>query len=593
MKLKNIIGNICFILRYYIRYVPGFFFGQTIFTILVSAVWTIQGPVTAKYLFDALMNKKDIREILLFLVVITLLVVLRHIYACYIVEYMETLANITMQEKLLKELCQKASKMDIEYYETPQYYTDYVWAAEQATSQFKEVFGSYSTMVARLSETIFMGGVMVALNPMLLIFAVAIGIIRFAAQRRQIRLKYSANQEAKPVERERDYAKRVFYLSDYAKEIRLSRMHEVIHDRFSDANGKLRGIWKRYGKARFCVSAASEFGTEILGTFGMYAYLAYEVLVSGNISLGDFSALAQATGRFSNRLRQILTLALSMAEQSIYIEKFRRFMAYEPKIETGKGAVPEKELQPLVLKNVSFKYNGESGYALKNVNMTVHPHEKIAIVGYNGAGKTTLIKLLLRLYDTTEGEILLGDKNIREYDTDEYRKEFVVVFQDYQIFAATLGENVVMNLLEKEDGEKVQNALEKAGFAERLAALPSGLSTSLTKEFVQDGTDLSGGEKQKVAIARAFYQDSHFAIMDEPSSALDPIAEYKLNQNMSEIAEDKTVIFISHRLSTTVMADRIYMFENGEIIENGSHEELMKKDGKYAEMFKKQAVNYT
>ena len=268
-------------------------------------------------------------------------------------------------------------------------------------------------------------------------------------------------------------------------------------------------------------------------------------------------------------------------------------MAYEPKIETGKGAVPEKELQPLVLKNVSFKYNGESGYALKNVNMTVHPHEKIAIVGYNGAGKTTLIKLLLRLYDTTEGEILLGDKNIREYDTDEYRREFVAVFQDYQIFAATLSENVVMDMLEEKDGEKVQNALEKAGFAERLAALPSGLSTSLTKEFVQDGTDLSGGEKQKVAIARAFYQDSHFAIMDEPSSALDPIAEYKLNQNMSEIAEDKTVIFISHRLSTTVMADRIYMFENGEIIENGSHEELMKKDGKYAEMFKKQAVNYT
>lgn len=593
MKLKNIIGNICFILRYYIKYVPRFFFGQTIFTILVSAVWTIQGPVTAKYLIDALMNKKDIREILLFLIVITLLMVIRHLYACYIVEYLETLANITMQEKLLKELCQKASRMDIEYYETPQYYTDYVWAAEQATGQFREVFGQYSTMVARLSEIIFMGGVMIVLNPVLLLFAIVVGIIRFAAQRKQIRLKYSANQEAKPVERERDYAKRVFYLSDYAKEVRLSQMHEVIHDRFSDANGKLRSIWKHYGKTRFGVSAASDFGTELVGTFGMYAYLAYEVLVSGNISLGDFSALAQATGRFSNRLRQILSVALSMAEQSIYIEKFRRFMAYEPKIETQRGAVPEKELQPLVLKNVSFKYNGESGYALKNINMTVHPHEKIAIVGYNGAGKTTLIKLLLRLYDTTEGEILLGDRNIREYDTDEYRREFVVVFQDYQIFAATLGENVVMDLLGKDDEGKARSALEKAGFAERLAALPSGLSTSLTKEFVQDGTDLSGGEKQKVAIARAFYQASHFAIMDEPSSALDPIAEYKLNQNMSEIAEDKTVIFISHRLSATVMADRIYMFENGQIIENGSHEELMKNDGKYAEMFRKQAVNYT
>ena len=184
------------------------------------------------------------------------------------------------------------------------------------------------------------------------------------------------------------------------------------------------------------------------------------------------------------------------------MDKFKRFMDYEPKIEKHQGALPEKELKPLVLKNVSFTYNGACEPSLKNVNMTINPYEKVAIEGYNGAGKTTLIKLLMRLYDPCEGEILIGDKNI--------------------------------------------------------------------KEFEKEGVDLSGGEKQKVAIARAFYKDSHYAVMDEPSSALDPVAEYRLNQNMVEIAKNRTVIFISHRLSTTVMADRIYMFEKGEIIEQGS-----------------------
>lgn len=592
MKLKQILSNICLVLKYYIKYVPVYFFGQVLFTIFVSAIWTLQGPVTTKYLLDALVNRKPLREVIVFLAVVTALVFFRHIFACYIVEYLETVAKITIQEKLLKELHEKASKMDLEYYETPQFYTDYVWAAQQATDQFRKIFRSFTVMVARLSETIFMGGVMVALNPVLLIFAFIMGMIRFAEQRSQMKLRYEANLEAKPVERERDYAKRVFYLNDYAKEIRMSRIHEVIHDKFVNANTRLCDIWEKYGKKRFCIAAAATVTMEVFGTLGMYAYLAWEAIVTQQISIGDFSALSQSAGRFSNRLRQVLNVALEFAEQSIYIEKFRRFMEYEPKIEHQKGAQPQKELQPLELKNVSFTYNGETRPSLKNVNMTINPYEKVAIVGYNGAGKTTLIKLLMRLYDPTEGEILIGGKNIKEFDTEEYRREFAAVFQDYQIFAATLGENVVMDDVAEGDKDKIVDVLRHSNFEDKLAELSIGINTPLTKEFEESGVDLSGGEKQKVAIARAFFKHSHYAVMDEPSSALDPIAEYKLNQNMMEIAKDRTVIFISHRLSTTVMADKIYMFEQGQIIEQGSHSELMALGGKYAEMFQKQSVNY-
>lgn len=590
---RNIFSNIILVLGYYVRYVPLLFFGEIFFTTFVSAIWAIQGPVTTKYILDALAERRPLKEIILFLAGVTLLVTLRHIIACYIVEYLENVANITMQEKMLQKIYEKASALDLEYYETPQFYTDYVWAAQQATSQFSKIFYSFVVLVARVTEMLFMGGVMIVLDPVLLLFAVAMAVIQFAARRRNIKLRYEASMEAKPLERERDYAKRVFYLSDYAKEIRLSDMHEVIHDKFTAANDRLCGIWKKSGHKQFGVALASDFGTEVCSTLGMFSYLAYEVMEKGVLTIGDFSALSQSAMRFSNRMRQMLNVVLDFSEESMYVDKFRRFMAYEPKIERQKGAVPEKELKPLVFRNVSFTYHGETKPSLKNINLVINPHEKVAIVGYNGAGKTTLIKLLMRLYDPSEGEILLGDVNIKEYDTQAYRKEFAAVFQDYQIFAATLGENVVMDNMADSDGENVEKALAHSGFGERMQGMPLGLDTPLTREFVETGINLSGGEAQKVAIARAFFRAPRFAVMDEPSSALDPVAEYKLNQNMVEIAHDSTVIFISHRLSTTVMADRIYMFEKGEIIEQGSHAELMALDGKYAEMFKKQSEFYT
>ena len=431
------------------------------------------------------------------------------------------------------------------------------------SGQLEAVYNSFIQAVEMLAEVVFMGGVMVVLDPVLLIFALAMCLIRFVTQCKMIRLWHEASVEAKPAERERDYAKRVFYLSDYAKEIRMSDIHQVIYDKFHKANDKLYGIWKKNGRKSFGTGTAGDMGVEAFGTFGMYTYLAYRVLVTGSLTFGDVAALSQSAGRFSGQLLQLIGITMQFAEQSIYVDKFRRFMEYEPRIELQAGAKPEKDPEPLILRNVSFTYNGAGQPSLRNVSMTIRPHEKVAIVGYNGAGKTTLIKLLMRLYDPTEGEILLGDRNIKEFDTAEYRKEFAAVFQDYQIFAATLGENVVMDE-RKSDAEKAEtasgiiDALIQSDFGEKLSELPLGIDTPLTREFEPDGVELSGGERQKVAIARAFFRDSQFAVMDEPSSALDPIAEYRLNQNMMEIARHRTVIL----------------------------------NGKYAEMFRKQSVNY-
>ena len=217
-----------------------------------------------------------------------------------------------------------------------------------------------------------------------------------------------------------------------------------------------------------------------------------------------------------------------------------------------------------------------------------------ALGWYNGAGKTTLVKLLMRLYDPTEGEILYNGVNIKEYDLDAYRACIGAVFQDYKIFASTIAENVLADVDDGTARDTVMAALKKSAFDEKLGTLEKGIDTELTREFYKDGTNLSGGEEQKIAIARVFAKPCELLIMDEPSSALDPISEYKLNHSISESAADKTVIFISHRLSTTRHADRIYMFESGKIVESGTHDELVANTGgKYYGIWHAQAQYYT
>ena len=226
--------------------------------------------------------------------------------------------------------------------------------------------------------------------------------------------------------------------------------------------------------------------------------------------------------------------------------------------------------------------------------MQIHKNEKIAIVGYNGAGKSTLIKLLLRLYEPVEGHICLNGRDITEYKMDEYRTMFGTVFQDFRLFSVSLAENVKMDLLDgtPEEEQQIKEALKSATFLNKLKQMPDGIHTQIGKEFDNQGMLLSGGEAQKVAIARTIIQGNEIVIMDEPSSALDPDSEYELNKLMMDSTYDKTVIFISHRLSTTRMADKIYMLEDGQIIESGSHEELMALNGKYAEMFHLQSEKY-
>ena len=577
--------NIRMILGYYQRFTPFYFYIYTAYVFLVSFVWVATGSYSLKFIFDALEQRKSFREIFCFLLVMSGLMIFRNIAGAYLVEYLEPTAHITMTEKMRAELFEKAAKMDLVYYETPKFYTDFVWAASQADVKCQQVLGAYMNVMARVSELLFLGGLMAALDPVLILFALITAAVRLLCNSKLVKYRYQLDLKAKPIERERDYSQRIFYLSDYAKEIRLSDVHLILYQRFLSATQRMKEIYRKGGNKLVKVAGASSVFQDFFLKCLMLLYLTYQITVTHRITIGDFAALIGATSRFAARMRHLVDVMISATEAALYVEKFKNFLSYQPEIEGQDGTEADDQIQTICLKDVSFTYEGETKPSLQHINMTIHPLEKIAIVGYNGAGKSTLIKLLMRLYDVTEGAIYLGDTDIRTIKTESYRKGFGAVFQDFQIFAATLGENVAMDFVEDNEREKILEVLTHSGMGEKVAAFPKGIDTDLTKEFHENGRNLSGGEAQKTAIARVFLRPYRYVIMDEPSSALDPISEYAFNQNMLEIAKDKTVIFISHRLSTTCMADRIYMLEKGQIVEEGTHHELMELGGRYVRCF--------
>ncbi|NLL00406.1 MAG: ABC transporter ATP-binding protein [Clostridiales bacterium] len=379
----------------------------------------------------------------------------------------------------------------------------------------------------------------------------------------------------------------------YAKEIRINKqVTGKLHKEFEEINEDIYNLSKTYGWKRFWANISarylsSEFLLDIV-------YVLYLVIRAGLYHVMSFSSVVVLYNSAANLRRGLSTVSdigPFMVETSLYVEKIRMFLSYTNYIENNKEYDLPDKAALLEFKNVSFGYD-DKNMILKNINIRINPLEKIALVGYNGAGKTTLIKLILRLYDPTEGVIHLNGIDIRRYDIEEYRSYLGVVFQDYKLFAADIGQNVVMDMVKEESKENIIKALHRGGFEEKLRSLKDGINTNITREFKDDGTELSGGEAQKLAISRIFYKPAYFALLDEPSSALDPISEYQLNQSMYNAAYDKSVIFISHRLSTTRRADRIYMMEKGSIIEEGTHEELIELKGKYYDMWDVQAGRY-
>ncbi len=499
------------------------------------------------------------------------------------------------KEKLHREMCSsmflKAVSLDLEKYDDPEFYDDFIWAMEQTYIRATNLMDDTERMTSRMVGSVTLVGIFFGIDPLMAVLILAFAITRIIFTTLLNRTNVKFFSEINPLNRKDNYIRRVFMLPDYAKEIRATTVAEPLFDEFDKNKLKKDELVEKYSFKRVLFQFLG-MALPVIGETLLYIILIYKIMVLKTMQLGDLTVAISGLWKISWNLRDLADRLIRYHEHGIFIEKIIKFMKNVPSIVGGEVDAPEFE--ELEIKDLEFSYtkDGQQITALDRINMKIRRGEKIAIVGYNGAGKTTLTKLIMRLYDPKQGTIKYNGKNLKEYSINSLRDKMVAVFQDYRIFAGTVAENVVGGEFDGKNEEKVLKALEKSDFCAKLKTLSNGILTLLTREFEDDGTELSGGEKQKLAIARAFYKNAQLIIMDEPSSALDPDAEYNLNRSISRYAEDKTVIFISHRLSTTRHADRIYMFEKGKIVESGTHEELIAKNGKYAYMFNLQAEKY-
>ena len=499
---------------------------------------------------------------------------------------------------LKEEMFKKASEIDLYCYDDPAYYNDFVLSVSQSEAAIDR-FLELLNMAMQAITVLFTTGIFyIMTDPIGIAFVFASFILRFVVSKKLNKVNYENRLAVNPHMRKRDYVSRVFYLKDFAKELRLHpNAGAQLEEEFAEANDNIIKEHKKVAVKRVCFQFLKDYGVGDFLIDGLYiTYLVYKAAVLHTVNYSDAVILFNRTGSLRGSMSRFADLGPKAHENSMFIDKIRAFLNYEPRLKNNEGdAVPEGAGE-LKLEHVTFKYSESGRKVLDDISLSVKPGEHIAIVGYNGAGKTTLIKLLMRLYDPTSGSISYHGRNITELCPNDYHKRIGVVFQDYQMFGANLAENVVMDDLPKDEldtrAPQITAALTDAGFAQKLARLPDGLLTQVTTEFDKKGEDFSGGESQKVAISRAFYKKADILIMDEPSSALDPIAEYELNKAMESAAKGKTVFYISHRLSTTRDADRIIMLERGRIIEEGTHTELLARNGKYAEMWNAQAGKY-
>lgn len=586
---SNALKNYIYMLKFIGKHTPYMLFGYLFYDVLSNLPWTLSNVVLLKYIIDVVTQGTGYERIIYVLAAFVAFVVITNL--CTTVFYEMSL--LKQKEKLYfsiyKTIYEKAAKMDYEAYDNPSYYNDLVLAMNSMNDRAYSVLANTQDILTNVVGVLTIGTVIVSIDPVCLVFVFLCVAIMTPIGRKIAKVNVDRTEAMTPLDRKNLYFSRVFYLQDYAKELRLSgagkmvekRYNKNIIDRITTISPYLRKQWQLY----FCQESLP---MTLLIYLGITLLMGYKAIVTKEVSMGDFAATFNGAASISNSVFAITSwFAISFRENGLYIEKFKRFMNAEEKIINGSDTTVFKKPVTIKFENVSFKYPGTEKYVLKNIDLEISPYKKVALVGYNGAGKTTLTNLLLRLYDVTDGRITIDGKDIRDWDIKTYHENFAAVFQDFSLFGATLGENVSMN--DSPEKEKTETALDAAGFTRDL---PDGTDSILLREFDDDGVSLSGGEAQKIAIARAFYKNCAFAVLDEPSANLDPVAEYALNQSMSKAALDKTVIFISHRLSTTVMADDIYMLENGEIVEHGTHKQLMDIDGKYAYMFRLQAEKY-
>lgn len=488
-------------------------------------------------------------------------------------------------------IMQHAALLDLEQFEETMFY-DKLERARQQTIGRTILLAQVLSQVQDLITMSFLAAGLVVFNPWLILLLFIAVLPSFLGEAYFNDKSYALSRRQTPKRRELDYYRYIGASDETAKEVKLFNLSPFIIDRFRVLSNKF------YTDNKGLAIRRSSWGTffSILGTAGYYGAYLFIIsrTVQGEITIGTLTFLAGSFRQLRSLLDGVLSRFTSVSQGAIYLKDFFDFFQIQPSIDSPvePRPFPKKIQTGFTFENVSFRYANAEKWAVRKLNFTLCAGEKIALVGENGAGKTTLVKLLARLYDPTEGKILLDGHDLREYDLMALRKNVGVIFQDYIRYHMTVAQNVAVgNIDEKENRDQIVDATRKSLADLFIQRLPGQYDQQLGKRFNQ-GVELSGGEWQKIALARAYMKEAQLLILDEPTSALDARAEYEVFQRFAELTKGKTAVLISHRFSTVRMADRILVLEKGELQEEGSHEELLRMNGRYAELFHLQARGY-
>lgn len=488
-------------------------------------------------------------------------------------------------------LMEHAAELDLEQFEDATFYDKLERARRQTNGRTVLLSGVFG-QVQQLISVGFLAAGLAVYNPWLLLLIAVAVTPSFIGDNYFNRKSYSLSRSWTPERRELDYLRYVGASDETAKEVKIFGLSGFLIDRF-------RTLSTEYLKKNQAIAVSrAGWGTLLtgLGTAGYYGAYVWIVqrAVTGQISLGDLTFLAGSFRQVRSSLEGILLQFSSLTQEAVYLQDLFDYFAIQPLIHSPKTALPfpAQVRSGFTFENVGFKYANSDRWALRGLSFTLQAGEKLALVGENGAGKTTLVKLLARLYDPTEGRILLDGRDLRDYDLDDLRRHIGVIFQDYIRFKMSAGTNIAVgDIDERTNQPRIETSAQRSLADTVIAKLAGGYEQQLGKSFNQ-GVELSGGEWQKVALGRAYMRDAQLIILDEPTAALDARAEYEVFQRFNALTEGKSSVIISHRFSTVRMADRILVLENGQLLEIGSHEALLAQKGRYAELFALQARGY-
>ena len=504
--------------------------------------------------------------------------------------YIRQAATKNVLKQINNKIFAKAVSLDVACYEDPKFYDKYQRATDVlAWGLFDAACSAVSTIIAAIIALILVIGTVTVVDPAYLFLLLPSALV-FVVEVFKSRLVYKRDKEMTTNNRIKAYIQRTVFLKDYSKDMRTSNIFSVLMVRFREAIDSNIQILRNYGLRLFLYSAVSTLFGEFIPIIGTYALAAYQFVFTKSLTVSAFSVVLSSINSVKEATMRIANGFESMSRFAFYFQNMKEFLEFESTVADSDEVC--EEFESIEFRNVYFRYPSADKNTLENLNFKIKKGETVALVGVNGAGKSTLVKLLLRFYDVTEGEILLNGKNIKSYSLASLRNMFGAVFQDYKNFALSVNENLMCHECTDDEKEKAELALRQGGIWEKISSLPQKADTVLTREFEKDGIGLSGGENQKLSVSRLFAKDFSFAVLDEPSSALDPIAEYKMYESLISVTKGKTVLYISHRLSSAVLSDRIIVLDGGKIAEEGSHAELMKKNGAYSRMFTLQASSY-